>query len=186
MDEGLPLLVHVDADEWAFVTRRLRYLESLVLRVVRNRQGMLEWQSAADLEALRLPGLPASRSAIARKAAVEKWARVVERGRGGCRYLYHVSALPPRAFDALVARILDLPPMDTEVEGLFDLPAPPLPEVLPSNTAPPWVLPLMRLMRTEGGDIGRAWRELRDHTPDDVTLPDAEEAARVLIRLGLA
>ncbi|SDF51723.1 DNA-binding protein [Rhodobacter capsulatus] len=186
MGDELPLFVSVNADEWAYLSRRLRYLESLVLRVVRNREGLLEWQSAADLEALRLPGLPASRSAIARKAAVEKWARVVERGKGGLRFLYHVSALPPRAFDALVARILDLPPMDTEVEGLFDLPAPPLPEVLPSNTAPAWVLPLMRIMRTEGSDIGRAWRELRHHTPEDVTLPDPEEAARVLIRLGLA
>lgn len=186
MTGNLPLFVHVDADEWAFVMRRLRYLETLVLRVLRERGGLREWHSAADLEAMRLPGLPASRSGIARKAGAEKWARIVERGRGGSRFLYHVSALPPRAFDALIARILDLPPMDSEVEGLFDLPAPALPEALPANTAPPWVLPLLRIMKSDGGDIGRAWRELREHTPDDVTLPDAEEAAKVLIRLGLA
>ena len=58
---------------------------------------------------------------------------------------------------AEVARSLDLPPLDADMEGVFDLPVPPEPAPLPENAAPSWILPLMRILRTEaGGDLGRA------------------------------
>lgn len=183
MTAEFPLTVAVPADEWAFVQRRVRWLTALLLRVVRDRAELKEWYGAADLEALRLPGLPASRQGIARKAAQEGW----RRERSGTALVYHVSSLPHRAFDALMLRFLDLPMIEADTSGLFDLPPlPPLPD-LPGNTAPQWVLPLMRLLKGEaGGDLGRAWKALPAHLPEGTALPDVKRAAEILIRFGLA
>ncbi|WP_164885916.1 hypothetical protein [Paenirhodobacter populi] len=58
---------------------------------------------------------------------------------------------------------------------------------MPVNTAPAWVLPLMRIMRNETeGDLARAWRELPHHVPEGTALPTVHEAAQVLVRFGLA
>ncbi|MEO5337370.1 MAG: hypothetical protein H7841_10830, partial [Magnetospirillum sp. WYHS-4] len=57
----------------------------------------------------------------------------------------------------------------------------------PANTAPPWVLPFMRLLKGGAhGDITAAWRELPRHLPAGVSLPTQEEAAETIARLGLA
>lgn len=187
MDNRLPLTVTVDADDWAYVQRRMDYLQALLLRIVRQEAAIQEWFSAAELDALRLPGMPASRSAITRKANRENWGPRSCRDRGGVTLRYHVTALPPRAFDTLIARFLDLPPVSADLAGAFDLPAVPLPVRLPENTAPPWVLPLMRVMKGEaGGDLGRAWQVLPDYLPEGMDLPDVTEAANVLVTLGLA
>ncbi|MDR0807684.1 MAG: hypothetical protein LBE86_00900 [Gemmobacter sp.] len=182
MTDELFLTVHVPADEWAYCNRRLAYLEALLLRIVRERAAFQEWYDAAELEGLRLPGLPPARQAIARKAHKEGWPRI----RRGPRLAWHVTALPRRAFDALLARLIDLPELDARTDGLFALPpAPDLPP-LPEDVAPPWILPLMRLMRSEArGDLARAWRCLPQHLPDGVTLPDVAEAAKVLATLKL-
>jgi len=183
MTGELPLMVSVSAEEWAFAQRRVRWLTALLLRVVRDRRDLREWYGAVDLEALRLPGLPASRQGIARKAAREGW----RRERVGTVLVYHVSSLPHRAFDALMLRLLDLPEIEAETSGLFDLPAMPPPPDLPGNTAPQWVLPLMRLMKGEaGGDLGRAWKALPAHLPHGTPLPDVQDAAEILVRFGLA
>lgn len=181
MTDDLFLTVQVPADEWAFAQRRLAYLETLVLRIVRDRAAFPEWYDAAELAGLRLPGLPASRSAIAQKAGREGWTRRPARGR---RVLFHVSSLPARAFDALIARILDLPELEAETDDLFALPARPAPEALAANTTPAGVLPLMRLIRQEG-DLAKAWRALPDHLPAHVPLPDVEDAAKMLVKLKL-
>lgn len=182
MTDELALTVHVPADEWAYCNRRLAYLEALLLRIVRDQAAFQEFYDAAELECLHLPGLPPSRQAIARLANKEGWPRI----RRGSRLAWHVTALPRRAFDALLARIIDLPELDTRTDGLFTLPPNPMPPPLPENAAPPWILPLMRLMRTEAqGDLARAWRALPDHLPDGVTLPDVTEAANVLATLKL-
>lgn len=183
MERGFDLVVPVPADEWAYAQRRAQWLVALLLRVVRDRGELREWYGASDLEALCLPGLPPSRQGIARKAAKENWRRKPR----GQSLSYHVSSLPPRAFDALLARIIGLPEIEAETSGLFDLPAmPPLPD-LPQNTAPHWVLPLMRLMKGEaGGDLGRAWKALPAHLPDGTPLPDVQDAAEILVRFGLA
>lgn len=182
MTQEFDLTVQVPASEWAYAQRRARWLATLLLRVVRDRAELCEWYGAADLEALRLPGLPPSRQGIARKAAKEGWRRKPR----GQSLTYHVSSRPPRAFDALLSWIIDLPELDTDTDGLFDLPAMPPPPDLPENTAPQWVLPLMRLMKGEArGDLGRAWRELPLHVPDGVILPEVQEAAKVLASLRL-
>lgn len=179
MTDDLFLTVQVPAEDWAYNQRRLVYLETLLLRIVRDRGAMQEWYDTGELAALRLPGLPQSRMGISQKARRENWPRKAH----GKRLAFHVSALPARAFDALIARILDLPPLDGDTENLFAVPAPPVPDQpMPENAAPAWVLPLMRLMKTEA-DLGSAWRALPDHLPTGVVLPDVKEAAKILVAL---
>lgn len=182
-----PLTVSVPVEEYAYMQRRIAYLRALLLRIVRLDELMREWFSARELNMMYLPGLPGSASAITRRANAEAWLSRSFRDSKGTVVRFHVSALPARAFDALVARFLELPALDTDMEGVFDLPVPPEPAPLPENAAPQWILPLMRILRTEAdGDLGRAWLALPRHVPEGTTLPDVEEAARVLIRFGLA
>lgn len=55
------------------------------------------------------------------------------------------------------------------------------------TTTPPWVLPLMRLVKGTGnGDLGTVWRELPRHIPPGIALPSVEEVAAVLVSLGMA
>lgn len=182
------LTIQVPADEWAYLQRRADYLETLLIRVVRDRRHIQEWYTADELAALRLPGLPHSRAGVTRKATAGRWPRRPVGIHAQGPFLYHVSVLPARAFDALMERILDLPEIETETATLFDLPSPPaLPAALPGNTAPAWVLPLMRLMKGEAqGNLGRAWKALPDHLPTGTVLPSVEEAAQILVNLNLA
>jgi len=181
MTQEFELSVHVPADEWAESARRLRFLEALVIRLARETSLMREWYSAEELASLRLPGIPATRNGVAKRASARRWQAM----RQGSRLVYHVSSLPGPAFDCLISRILDLP---ADIGTAPDLeaiapPAPPMPK--PDNTAPAWVLPLMRLIRTEP-NLGSAWAELPRHLPKGTTLPTIEEAAETLVRLGLA
>lgn len=181
MTDELLLTVHVPADEYAFMQRRIAYLETLVLRIVRDRGAFPEWLDAGELAGLQLPGLPASRVGISQKAGREGWKRRVGKGR---RVFFHVSSLPARAFDDLIARILDLPELEAETNDLFTLPTPPAPEIMAENTTPAWVLPLMRLIRQEG-DLAKAWRALPDCLPAGVALPNVEDAAKMLVKLKM-
>ncbi len=180
MTDDLFLTVQVPAEDWAYNQRRLVYLETLLLRIVRDHKAMQEWYDTGELATLRLPGLPQSRQGIAQKAKRENWPR----RHVGTRVAFHVTALPARAFDALISRILDLPPLDADTDDLFALAVPPPVDPLPDNAAPAWVLPLMRLIKTEG-DWGRAWRALPDHLAEGIALPDVKEAARILVTLRL-
>ncbi len=55
----------------------------------------------------------------------------------------------------------------------------------PGNIVPAWVLPMVRLARATGGDLGEAWAALPDALPAGVRMPGEREAARTLIALGL-
>lgn len=176
------LTVQVSAADWAYNKRRTVYLEAMLIRLLRDEDQLEEWLSAEDLASLRLPGLAISAASISRKASAKRWLRRRSNGARGHRYLYHVSSLPARAFDALIARLLDLPNIES------DPLAPPVPQPEPaavSLMAPPWVLPLMRLMKA-GDDLATAWRDLPAALPPGVELPTVEEAATVLVRFGLA
>ena len=178
--DSLDLTIQVPADEWAYCQRRLKWFETILKRIVRM-GGVQEWYSAEELAGLRLPGLPASAQGITRKATAGRWPRE----RGSTCYLYHVSSLPARSFDRLMSLVLDIANVET-IGGLVPtLPdSPPLPE--PENTAPAWVLPLMRLMKGAAhGDLSAAWRALPAHLPPGTTLPSVEEAAAVLLRHGI-
>ncbi|WP_275789669.1 DNA-binding protein [Pararhizobium gei] len=188
-NDSLELTVNVSASEWAYAQRRLTYLETLLLRIVRDKAHIQEWYDAAELAALRLPGLPDSKTGITRKATMGNWRRRTLKDRKGRRYVYHASSFPARAFDALIARLLDLPPVDADMDGVFALPVetPPQHPPMPENTAPVWVLPLMRLMKGEAnGNLGRAWQALPAHLPKGIALPSVREAAEILVNLGLA
>lgn len=181
--EEFTLTVEVPADEWALAARRLRFLETLVVRLARDRSLMREWYEAGELAALRLPGLPATRAGIAKRAAARRW--MSRPGNG--RRLYHISSLPGPAFDALVGRILDLPADAGAVPDIGAITPDAVTAPDGENTAPPWVLPLMRLMKGKAaGDLARAWAELPAHLPAGVPLPTVEDAAETLVRLGLA
>lgn len=185
--DSFDLMVHVAAEDWAYAQRRLAWLEALLLWVVRDTGQLPEWYDAAELAALRLPGLPASRSGIANRATAENWPRIKVQGRKGHRFAYHVSSLPARAFDALIIRILDLPPFETVEQTLLDVTPAPAPELPRANMAPAWVLPLMRLLRNEAqGDLAAAWQRLPRHLPAGTPLPDVNQAAKILVKLGLA
>lgn len=64
---SLDLTINVPADEWAYCQRRLIYLETLLLRLVRDRRNIQEWYDAEELASLRLPGLPGNSRAVARR-----------------------------------------------------------------------------------------------------------------------
>lgn len=178
MSNAFNFTVEVPADEWAYCQRRMSFLEAMLLHVSREGRDMQEWFNAGELAAMRLPGLPAKSALISRHANSRQWPR----RRIGRHVLYHVTSLPARAFDALLSRLLDLQDVTWEVE-----PAPVVDLAAEQPDAPPWVLPLMTLLRGSAeGDIARAWRSLPAHLPQGIVLPSAEEAATVLVDLGLA
>lgn len=187
MNGGLDLTVSVPAEEWAYAQRRLTYLETLLMRVVRDSQNIQEWFTAGELAGKLLPGLPTTPEAVSRKAGKERWMKRRAKVRGTWFNAYHVSSLPARSFDALISRILDLPEIDAIVPILPDLPeiarrSP----VEQQNTAPAWVLPLMRIMKAEtGGNLRAAWEILPDRLPPGINLPSVQDAAEVLVRFGL-
>lgn len=187
MSLGLELTVSVSAEEWSYCQRRVKYLETLLLRIMRNTDNIREWFTATELAAKALPGLPVTPEAISRKASKEGWQRRKVRIGSTWTHMYHVSSLSARTFDALISCILDLPPIDAALPVVPDIPdAPPRRSTPPANTAPPWVLPLVRIMRKEtDGDITEAWELLPERLPPDVALPSVEEAAHVLVCLGL-
>lgn len=195
-NEGFSLTVQVPAEDWAYLSRRAAYLEAVLIHVLRDRSRIQEWYDAAELAALRLPGLPATKAGITRSAGRTGWRRREATGVGGRRYQYHYASLPARAFDALIGRILDvagMPPDDAAPPAGTGpaMPAmPPVPEsparAEDDNTAPPWVLPFMRLLKGAAhGDITAAWNALPGHLPPGVALPTRDEAAETILRLGL-
>ena len=189
MRNSFDLTVSVPADEWGYLRRRVVYLEAVLLRVVRDGNQMREYFAAGELAGMLLPGLPDTPEGVTRKAGREKWLKRKTRVRGTWLNVYSVTSLPKRAFDALISRLLDLPDIDEAAPLLDILPPPPAPREVPTdtNTAPPWVLPLMRLMKTEtGGSLSEAWQMLPERLPPDVALPSVEEAAAILIKFGIA
>jgi hypothetical protein len=82
-------------------------------------------------------------------------------------------------------------PTPKQDQPAFDLPAlPPAPTPaktpIPNNAAPVWILPLMRLLKGDAqGDLTKAWADLPAHLPKGTNLPNVDEAASTLIRLGL-
>jgi hypothetical protein len=187
--DSFPLTVQVPADEWAYVNRRMVYLEAVLVQVLRGRGRIQEWYAAADLAALRLPGIPTSKGAVTRAANEGGWLRREVKGRGGLRFQYHCTSLPSRAFDALVIRILNLSSqpgvhIDKLVPKIEAAPIPRAPN--PDNTAPPWVLPFMRLLKGGAhGDLSAAWQALPEQLHHSIPLPTMEEAAETIVRLGL-
>lgn len=183
---GLDLSVTVPALEFARLTRRVKYLEAVLVQALRSDRRIKEWYSAEELAELRLPGLPASRSTISRMARQEGWMTDKVPCQGGARHVYHFSCLPRRSFEAMLDLVLRNPPPPEETASVPALP--PAPLVVgrqPDNTAPPWVLPLMRIIRT-GQSVEEALHALPAALPAGTHCPSAGEAMEVLKKLGYA
>lgn len=184
------LSVTIPAEDLAQLRRRLLYLEATLIQVLRDERRVKEWFSAAELVALRLPGLPTARAALTRLARSDGWKMNAVSCQGGQRHEYHFSSLPRRAFDALidlvVAPQVGAKPVDRVAE-VPELPAADPPARQPQNTAPPWVLPLMRSIRQHGAaNLSEAIRDLPAFLPEGVTCPTVGEAMEVLRALGMA
>ncbi len=82
---------------------------------------MKEWHTAAELAALQLPGLPADKSNIIRRAEREGWNRKKRTGRGG-GWVYPTSALPPTAQTAIARKALIQTASAVPVQLTLDLP----------------------------------------------------------------
>ena len=185
-DFELDLTVQVNAAEWAYTQRRTVYLETLLFRLMRDEAAIQEWLTADDLASLDLPGLPPTAAGITRKASAGRWRRRRDRRGGRERYAYHVASLPARSFDTLMARLLNVEGIEADPLAPPATPAvPPLQARPEALTAPPWVLPLMRLIKSDGS-LAAAWHKLPDNLPPGVALPTVQEAATVLLRFGLA
>jgi hypothetical protein len=189
--DSFDLTVQVPIEEWYYCQRRTTYLEAVLIQVLHDKSRIQEWYDAQELLDLYLPGMPASKAAITRLANSRGWRKIDTKGRGGTRFKYHYSDLPARAFDALISRILAIPSADEEGHVCTET----LPEIEPGlppiehtedNTAPPWVLPFMRLLKGGAkGDIGKAWRTLPKHLPEGIPVPSKKEVAETIVRLGL-
>ncbi|MEO5338633.1 MAG: hypothetical protein H7841_17370, partial [Magnetospirillum sp. WYHS-4] len=68
-------MVHVDADEWAYLKRRALYLEAVLVQVLADRDRVQEWYEAAELAAMGLPGLPRTKAGLTRLAGAAGWKR---------------------------------------------------------------------------------------------------------------
>lgn len=188
--DGLSLSVTVPASEWAQLRRRVTYLEAVLTQVLHGQRRIKEWFSAAELTALRLPGLPATKAALTRLARSAGWTVRTVAGRGGQHFEYHFYSLPHRAFDALIARVVS-PQIDAATvaaaETVPAIPAPPAPPPRPpDNATPAWVLPLMRVIRREApATVREALDVLPRYLPKGVQCPTADEATAVLRRMGM-
>jgi len=177
MDDGFSLMVSVSADEWARLNMRARYLEAALVQAYRNERQLREWFGVSDLLSMELPGLPMTRQGLLKKAQSEHWLARTGQGRGGERHEFHFSALPRRAFAELIRRIVA--PEETPQR-----PSVPQPRPLPANAEPPWLLPLMRLLRRDKHLTPEAaWRLLPTTLPPTVPPPSQGEVETAVLRL---
>jgi len=190
MDKGqdsFDLSVTIPASELAQLRRRVIYLEAALIQVMRDQRRIKEWFTAAELIALRLPGLPATKAAVTRIAREQGWRLQPIPCQGGERHAYHFTSLPRRAFQGLIDMVL-APPAGAvaPVDQLPELPEPEAEPAPPANAAQPWVLPLMRMLRHHGAaNVAEAIRELPTVLPANVPCPSMAEAMLVLRALGM-
>ena len=194
-NEELELAAILPAAELARLRRRVAFLEAALIQVLRDEGGLREWFTAAELAALRLPGIPASRGGIARVAREQGWDCRPERVQGGNRLLYHYATLPRRAFAAFIDRVLRGEADGGDHGGTAAGPAPALGTGFPPVAAPPavpvadnatpaWVLPLLRLLRSGNRPLDCALAELPGHLSPATPCPSFDEAVAVLSRIG--
>jgi hypothetical protein len=157
---------------------------------LRDGKAINEWFSVVELAALRLPDMPTAKNAVSRLARERKRQVGEAACQGGMRHVYHFSDLPRRAFKTLIDRIVKNPPAGSEQIGQRD-PAPQRPNRPKrqirnaDNAAPPWLLPLMRVIRFDGVAVADALDNLPSILPHDIPCPTREEAVEVLTKFGL-
>lgn len=185
------LSVTIPAADLAALQRRVVYLEAVLVQLLRDGQRIKEWFSVADLVELRLPGMPTAKNAITRAGRDGRWRVRKVKTQGGERHEYHFSAFPRRSFEALIDRVLSAVPegsaMDLDAIAAPTLaPPPPLPPKPDSEASPPWLLPLLRIIKRKGVlSIDQAMADLPASLPNGVACPSVEEALKALRNLGM-
>lgn len=180
------LSVTIPAADLAQLRRRVTYLEAALVQVLRDERRIKEWFSAAELVALRLPGLPASRAAVTRVARSAGWVVRAVTCQGGQRHEYHFTSLPRRAFEAMIGMVLAPRGDGATVDQVPDIPVPEAPPSPPENTSPPWLLPLMRVIRAETpATVREAIDLLPRYLPQGAPYPTIAEATEALRNLGM-
>lgn len=183
---GFDLIATIPAADLAQLRRRVVYLEAVLVQVMRERKRIKEWFSSAELVALRLPGLPTTKAAVTRLAREQGWRMQKVVGQGGERHVYHFTSLPRRAFQGLIDLVLVPPPGAAPVDHVPEFPEPEPAALPPTNAAPPWVLPLMRMIRQHGSaNVAEAIRDLPAGLPAGMACPSMDEAIAVLRTLGM-
>lgn len=192
-DDGLDLLATLPAAELAWMQRRVAFLEAALVQTLRGQAEIKEWFNAAELAELRLPGLPTTRSGVARLARARGWETRITTGNGGETKLYHFSDLPRQAFQGFIDRVVKLRRVD---DALPDAPpAAPVPTLPPraapapaaaTNLAPQWLLPLMRILRSGGAALEDAVQALPARMRRGAECPSLDEARTVLATLGIS
>lgn len=173
------LIVEVAASEWANTNRRLAFLEAVLVQVLRDENPVREWFTAKELAALNLPELQYSPAGITRKSIHHKWAYKTVKQHGRKMLAYHYSSLPNRAFEAFIRRIVDLP------DGVNTIPD--YIPVRPAESTPTaqWVLPLMRIIKTEHSSSWRhAYIILSETLPETVCMPQKNEVKAFFERVS--
>lgn len=188
MTDRFEFTVSVGAEELAYLRRRAHFLEAVIVQVLRDKGRVREWFSAAELAGVRLPGLPATKAGITRLARAGAWRVREVHGRGGIRFEYHVTSLPPRAFDQLIALIVEAVPEPEPERIELRLPAAPRP--VPADdttTAPPWTLPLLRLVKSGAvASVASAVARLEATLPPSLDAPTAHQVEEALARMGIS
>ncbi len=187
------LTVQVPIEDWAYAQRRVKYLEAVLVQLLRDKERLQEWYNAKEIAALCLPGIPSTQSGVSRYAGANHWRRKNQPYQGGKRYLYHYTSLPVRAFDALIARILNIDPPRVDgreqhpsVNAMVDAVDLPVKLSLPDNTAPPWMLPLMRILKQGKAEtVGDVIRELLGALPNNIECPDSDELYKALDKMDM-
>ncbi len=192
--ENFGLMATLPADELAHLQRRVRFLEAATVQLLRRDRQVKEWFTAAELAAMHLPKMPTTKAGVIRMASANAWKFRTSTGIGGERREYHFTVLPRRAFEALLDRVLEAPRVELgAAPGSEEKPAIPAAPQAPQQPAPaadqghvpPWVLPLMRIVRARADkSLSAAIGELARRLPSDVPCPTEQEAAVVLKRLG--
>lgn len=104
MTDTFAFTVTISAAEWSELQRRLRFVEAALIQTLRGERRLKEWFSAAELADLALPGIPATKQGLLKRAHAEQWRSRRIYGAGGERFEFHFAALPRHAFEALLDR----------------------------------------------------------------------------------
>jgi hypothetical protein len=190
----MELEASLPAAELARLQRRVVFLEAALIQVMRDDHGLKEWFTAAEIACLGLPGLPTTRSGVARVAREQGWRFRTIRGPRGEQRVYHFADLPRRAFTAFVERVVHVgrDPGEgaalAEATGLQPALAAPVAPAVPAaaNTTPAWTLPLLRLLKAGGGPLEHALGELPRHLAPGAPVPSVDEARAVLAGIGVS
>lgn len=192
MSDTFDFTVTISAAQWSELQRRLRFVEAALVQALRGQRQLKEWFGAAELAELGLPGLPGTRQGLLKRAHAEKWEHRSMYGSGGERYEFHFSSLPRLAFEALLERIIITMPGEA-APAPRPAPAPAIPPramavplpVQAVNTTPAWLLPLLRVVRSDRvDDVDDIVKRVASRLPPGMAVPTPAEVREALRQFG--